>query len=229
MGSPAAIVDALIARPGGPKTAAELELLRLWFAPDPPRALLERALRGAGAKGVDPPPPVKAVFYAGEIAEPGILVDPGSAHELLGSAAREARAYLEAYESNVMQVGPFLFAVAFERPPFRAEGVEPLLSAARFALEVARGAQEHGIALRGAACSGDGIVYEDASGRPAVASDAAHRAAELLASLRTRAARSAFALAGASPLLIQLLGQRLAGWEKAADGPEGATVWVAQS
>ena len=227
---PAAIVDALVARAGGAKTAAELELLRLWFAPDPPRAMLERALRGAGAKGVETPPRVRAVFYAGEIADPGILVDPGAAHELLGAAAREARAYLEAYESNVVQVGPMLLAVAFERPPFRALGVEPLLSAARFALEVARGAQEHGIALRGAACSGEGAVFDDASGRPAVASPAAQHAAELLAALRSRSGRrSAFALIGASPLLVQLLGQRLSGWEKALDGPEDATVWVAAS
>ena len=52
----------------------------------------------------------------------------------------------------------------------------------------------------------------------------------LLGALRSRPARrSAFALIGAPPLLVQLLGQRLAGWEKAPDGPEGATVWVAAS
>ena len=127
-------------------------------------------------------------------------------------------------------VGPMLLAVAFERQPFRALGVEPLLSVARFALEVARGAQEHGIALRGAACSGEGAVFDDANGRPAVASPAAQCAAELLAALRSRSQqRSAFALIGASPLLVQLLGQRLSGWEKALDGPEDATVWVAAS
>jgi hypothetical protein len=173
---------------------------------------------------------VRAVFYAGEIADPGILVDADAAHELLGAAAREARAYLEAYESNVVQVGPTLLAVAFERPPFRAVGEEPLLSAARFALEVARGAREHGISLLGAACSGEGAVFDDVDGRPAVASPAAASAADLLAALRTRAhRRSAFALAGASPLLVTLLGQRLSGWEKAPDGPEGASMWVAAS
>ncbi|MGZ6143850.1 MAG: hypothetical protein ACXWLM_10965, partial [Myxococcales bacterium] len=224
---PAAIVDALVARPGGPKTAAELELLRLWFAPDPPRALLERALRGAGASGVEEAPRVRAVFYAGEIADPGILVDADAAHELLGAAAREARAYLEAYESSVVQVGQTLLAVAFERPPFRAVGEEPLLSAARFALEVARGAQEHGISVRAAACAGEGAVFEDVNGHLSVASPAAACAGDLLTALRSRSGRrSAFALLGASPLLVTLLGQRLSGWETSPEGPEGATVWV---
>ena len=221
------IVDALVARPGGPRSAAELELLRLWFAPDPPRTLLDRALRGLGAPGVAEAPLVHAVFYAGEIADPGILVDPCAAHELFGAAALEARAYLEAYESTVVQMGGSLLAVAFERPPFRAAGEEPLLSAARFALEVARGAAERGIAVRGAACSGEGFVYEDVTGRPAVASEAAARAALLLAGLRPLSPlRSAFALAGASLLLQTLLGHRLAGWDSLPDRPGGAAVWV---
>src|SRR5262249_14862635 len=86
------IVDALAARAGGPRTAAELELMRLWFSADPPRALLDRAVSGAGAASAIAPR-VKAVFYVGEIADPGILVDAESAHELFGRAAREARAY----------------------------------------------------------------------------------------------------------------------------------------
>lgn len=223
---PAQVVDRIVAQPGGPASAAELELLRLWFAPDPPRALLERALRGAGASGVEQPETVRAVFYAGEIADPGILV-PDAAHELLGAAAREARAYLEAYESSVTQVGQMLLAVAFERPPFRGVSEEPLLSAARFALEVARGAQEYGISLRAAACAGEGSVFEDVNGHLSVASPAAACVAEQLTALRARPGRrSSFALLGASPLLVQLLGQRLAGWDIADAGPEGAAVWV---
>ncbi len=225
--TPVGTVDALVARPGGPRTAAELELLRLWFSPDPPRTLLDRALRSTGAAGVASPPSVRAVFYAGEIADPGILVEADAAHELLGAAAREARAYLEAYESTVVQMGGTLLAVAFERPPFRTGGEEPLLSAGRFALEVARGAAEHGIQLRAAACSGEGSVYEDVNGRPAVASEAAARAAQLLAELPALSQRrAAFALSGASDLLTALLGPRLAGWDRAADRPFGATVWI---
>jgi hypothetical protein len=225
--TPSGIVDVLAARPGGPRTAAELELLRLWFSPDPPRVLLERALRGTGATGIAPPPKVRAVFYAGEIGDPGTLVGTEAAHDLIGIVAREARAYLEAYESTVVQMGSSLLAVAFDRPPFRTGGEEPLLSAARFALEVARGAAEHGIRVRGAACSGEGAVFEDADGRPAVASEAATRAAELLAQLRAFSPRrSSFALAGASPLLVTLLGRRLAGWETSPEPPAGTMVFL---
>jgi len=167
------------------------------------------------------------VFYAGEIADPGILVSAEAAHELFGAAAREARAYLEAYESTVVQMGPSLLAVAFERAPYRAAGEEPLLSAARFALEVARGAHQHGIQVRGAACAGEGRLFEDVDGRPAVASPAALGARELMAGLRSLPQRrSAFALAGASPLLLALLGQRLSGWESLPDQPAGTTVWI---
>ncbi len=221
------IVDVLAARPGGPRTAAELELLRLWFSPDPPRALLQRALRGTGAAGVAPPPKVRAVFYAGEIADSGDLVDAEAAHELMGVVAREARAYLEAYESTVVQMGSSLLAVAFERPPFHMGGGEPLLSAARFGLEVARGGLEHGIHMRGAASAGEGAVYEDANGRSAVASEAWARTAGLLAKLPVLSPhRSAFALAGASPLVVTLLGQRLAGWETSPEPLEDATVFL---
>lgn len=226
--SMSAFLDELVARPGGPRTAAELELLRLWFAPDAPRSLLDRALlRSAGGDAaLETAPGVRAVFYFGEIASAGAL-DTSVAHELLGRAAREARAYLEAYESKVTQVGPTLLAVAFERPPFTTAGEEPLLSAARFALEVSRGAQAHGIALRGAACAGEGVVFEDMGGRPAVASPAALAATELLASLRAIAGdRSAFALRGASSLLLSLLGRRLLTWQLSKEGPEGATVWL---
>src|SRR5207248_985747 len=102
-----------------PRTAAELEVARIWFSLDPPRPLLHRALRAAG---VERPAeaPVRAVFYLGEIVNPGPRLTPGAAHELLGLAANRARAFLEAYESSISQVGPELGAVAFARPPFRA-------------------------------------------------------------------------------------------------------------
>src|SRR3954466_5403856 len=48
----------------GPRSAAELRLLRTWFSLDPPRPLLERAMRDAGLQGTARPP-VRAVFYAG--------------------------------------------------------------------------------------------------------------------------------------------------------------------
>jgi hypothetical protein len=211
----------------GPRSAGELALLRLWFMPDPPRPLLERALLAAEGVAPEPPPAVRALFYLGEVVDSGKELPAGAAHELLGRAAREARAYLEAYESSIGQIGPLLLAIAFERPPFRTGLDEALQSAGRFAQEVARSALEHGIVVRAAACAGEGQIFEDAAGRPAVVSPAASRVQELLAAARTAApGRPAFALEGASSLLVSLLGQRLAGWEKAPEGPEGAALWI---
>jgi hypothetical protein len=210
----------------GPRSAAELRLLRTWFSLDPPRALLERAFRDAGLP-IPERPPVRAVFYAGEVAHPGPQLTVREAHELLGFVAHRARAFLEAYQSAATQVGPVLSVVAFERPPARGGRDAALLSAARFAQEIARSALDHGVVIRAAVCVGEGVEFEDVNGRSAVASPAARRASELLASARTIAPdRAAFALEGASALVVTLLGQRLAGWERALDGAEGAAIWL---
>jgi hypothetical protein len=222
-GSLKQIIDRVVERPGGPRTAGELELLRLWFSPDPPHALLARALIAAEGAAPAPPIPVRALFYLGEVAGTGKL-ESGEANELVGRAAREARAYLEAYESSLAQIGSSLAAVAFERPPFRTGTDEALQSATRFAHEVARSVLQHGVIVRAAACAGEGWVYEDANGRPSVVSPAAARVNELLATARASAPdRPAFALEGASALLIAVLQQRLAGWEKLSDTP---TLWI---
>src|SRR5438874_2714130 len=123
----------------GPRSAAELRLLRTWFSLDPPRALLERAFRDAGLP-IPERPPVRAVFYAGEVAHPGPQLTVREAHELLGFVAHRARAFLEAYQSAATQVGPVLSVVAVERPPARGGRDAALLSAARFAQEIARSA-----------------------------------------------------------------------------------------
>ena len=47
----------------GPTTAAELELLRLWFSLDPPRALLDHALRASGV-ALPHHPRGRAIFYS---------------------------------------------------------------------------------------------------------------------------------------------------------------------
>jgi len=217
-------IDEVAAR--GPRTAAELELLRTWFSLDPPRALIERALRAAGVQ--EPQPPVvRAVFYAGEIADPGPRLSPQAAHELLGFVAHRARAYLEAYESAATQVGPVLSAVAFERPPFYTGIDAALLSAARFAMEVSRSALEQGAVVRAAVCADEGTVFDDLNGQPTVASSGGKRAADLLAAARAIAGdRPAFALEGASDLVVALLIQRLAGWEEAPASPPGSPVWL---
>jgi hypothetical protein len=170
---------------------------------------------------------VRAVFYTGEVADPGPRLTPREAHELLGFVAHRARAYLEAYQSAATQVGPALSVVAFERTTGSAGVDAALLSAARFAQEIARSALEQGVLIHAAVCAGDGEVFEDINARTAVVSPASLRASELLGSARVAAPdRAALVLQGASRLVVTLLGQRLAGWERAADGPEGAAIWL---
>jgi len=210
----------------GPASAAELRLLRTWFSLDPPHARLERAFRDAGFPVPDRPA-VRAVLYAGEVADPGPRLTPSEAHELFGFVAHRARAFLEAYQSEASQVGPALSVVAFERLPGSAGVDAALLSAARFAQEIARSALEEGVLIRAAVCVGDGELFEDIDGRTAVVSPASRRASELLGSARVAAPdRAALVLQGASRLIVTLLGQRLAGWERASDGPEGAAIWL---
>jgi hypothetical protein len=209
----------------GPKTDAELELLRTWFSLDSPPPLLERALRNAGVERPQATQ-VRAVFYLGEIADPGKQLPLPAAHAMLGFAAQRARAFLEAYESAISQLGPELSAVAFARPPYRAGMDAALYGAARFAQEIARAALEQGIRVRAAVSAGEGAVYDDANGTPSVTSPSAARVAELLAALRPLAGnRPAFALEGASFAVLTALSQRMAGWTK-VDGPPGVSVWL---
>jgi hypothetical protein len=209
----------------GPKTEAELELLRTWFSLDPPLPLLERALSAAGVERPDPVQ-VRAVFYLGEIADHGTRLTLPAAHALLGFSAQRARAFLEAYESSISQLGPELSAVAFARPPFRAAMDAALYGAARFAQEIARSALEQGVRVRAAVSAGDGTIFDDVNGGSSVNSLKAARVAELLAVLRSLDGnRPAFALEGASFSVITLLAQRLAGWTK-VDGPAGVSVWL---
>ena len=223
-GGEAQVLGEIAAR--GPRTAAELRLLRTWFSLDPPRPLLERALSDAGLSGLSRPA-VRAVFYAGEVADAGTQLTSREAHELLGFVAHRARAFLEAYGSAASQVGPVLSVVAFERLPARATLEAALLGAARFAQEIARSALDQGVIVRAAVCVGEGVLFEDVNGQPAVASLASRRASELLAAAREIApGRAAFALEGASELVVALLGQRLAGWERAPDGPPDTAVWL---
>ncbi|HYS08803.1 MAG TPA: hypothetical protein VEP66_08660 [Myxococcales bacterium] len=210
----------------GAKSAAELRLLRIWFSLDPPAPLLENAFREAGLT-VPERGPVRAVFYTGEVADKGPRLTSQEAHELLGYVAHRARAFLEAYQSAATQIGPVLSVVTFERPPPRAGGDAALFSAARFAQEIARSALDQGAVVRAAVTVGEGAVFEDVNGRPAVASPASRRANELLAIARTVAPdRPCFALEGASELVVTLLGQRLTGWERAPTAPKGTTIWL---
>jgi hypothetical protein len=209
----------------GPKSDAELDLLRNWFSLDPAPPVLSRALRTAGVEQPEATP-VRAVFYLGEIADQGTRLTLPEAHELLGFAAQRARAYLEAYESSLSQLGAELSAVAFDRPPYRGGNDPALLGAARFAQEVAQSALEQGIRVRAAVCAGEGTLFEDANGQLSVDSRSAARVWEILAAIRSIAPeRPAFALEGASFMVVALLQQRLAGWQR-VEGPGGVALWL---
>ena len=224
-GTPDELVAGLVEQPGGPSSAAELRLLRRWFAPGAPPSVLQAALRAAGATALPPAEPVRAIFWLGELVADGV-VDPGAAGELVGRAAREALGFLGAFETSLSQVGTRLSLVAIERPPVRNRRGDTVIGAVRFAREASRAALEHGIVLRSAIAAGEGEPFEDASGRPCVASTASGRAAELLEQLAALpAGRPLLALDGASPLIAELLTQRLPGWEPLEGGPPGAALW----
>jgi hypothetical protein len=59
-------------------------------------------------------------------------------------------------------------------------------------------------------------VFEDASGRPALAFEGTVRAGALLTRLRQEPTRPAIAVDAAQGLLLERLRQRLAGWEEQA-------------
>jgi hypothetical protein len=208
-GAPVDLVDHIVARGEGPESSAELELLRLWFSPCPPHARLAQALRDAGSTEVQAPLAVRAVVYRAQLVERGRSADPGAAHELLGRSIREARAFLESYEVSVAQVGDSVEATAWERPPFRNTLDELVLSAARFAREVARGALEQGLVVRAAIASDQGAEFVDAIGRTAVASPASQRAEALAGSLQG----VAIAFEELEPALSARIAARLPGWQ----------------
>jgi hypothetical protein len=208
-GPPVDLVDHIVDRGEGPESDAELELLRLWFSPCPPHARLAQALRDAGSTEVQLPPAVRAVVYYAQLVERGRFADPGAAHELLGRVVREARAFLESYEVSIAQVGDSVAATAWERPPFHSTLEAALLSAARFAREIARGALEHGLVVRAAIASGEGAQFVDAVGRSAVASPASQRAEALAESLQG----VAIAFEDLEPALSACIAARLPGWQ----------------
>src|SRR5216683_3692542 len=193
-GFPGEVVDQILDERQQMESPEELQLLRLWFAPDPPHHLLAHALRAAGSAQAEVTPIVRSVFYLGEIANRGDSVDLAASHELLGRAAREASAFLEPYQSRMSQVGEMLALAAYKRPPFRIGPDEGLVGVARFARELARSALEHGIVVRGAICPGEGSLFHDANGELDIAAGSSARAAALLAKLRNVTARPTIAI-----------------------------------
>jgi hypothetical protein len=222
-GFPGEVADQILDERQTLESPEELQLLRLWFAPDPPHHSLAIAVRAAGSAQAEITPAVHVVFYLGEIANRGASVDLAASHELLGRAGREASAFLEPYQSRMSQVGEMLALAAYKRPPFRIGPDEGLIGVARFARELARSALEHGIVVRAAICPGDGSLFDDANGELGIAAASSARAAGLLAKLRHVTARPTIAIEGVTGALRERIRQRLRGWEVVAGSePETA-------
>jgi len=218
-GFPAEIIDQILEERRRLESSEELQLLRLWFAPDPPHHPLALALRAAGSAQSDVGPGVHAVFYLGEIASRGASLDLAAAHELLGRVARGASAFLEPYQSRMSQVGELLALAAYKRAPLRIGPDEGVVGVARFARELARSALEHGMIIRASICQGQGTFFEDGNGEIDVAAAASAQAMALLSSLRGRGTRPSLAIQGVTGALRDRIRQRLRGWEVVA-GPD---------
>jgi hypothetical protein len=228
--TPFELAERILEQAGGPATAQELEFIRTWLSPDPPRPVLQRALGALAPELASPEPAVRSVLYLGQLAETGDSFDEAAAYELFGRAAKRARGFLEAYESSVQQIGPILSVIAFDRPPLRARADDALLGASRFAHEVARSLLEQKAVVRAVILAGEGKLFEDVGGQTAVASPLVAQANARLTALGPMAnGRPALLIAGASELLTALLRQRLVGWDavpQASEDDDRATLWL---
>ena len=220
-GGPSELVDEILRR--GVDTFAEVRLLRSWFAAATLPAALEQDAGAAGLGPARPPASVRTVVYCASLAARGRFESqPGAAHELLGRAVREARAFLDASETTLAQVGEALFVIAWERPPFRAGPEGGLLAAARFAREIAQATAEHGVVVRAAICPGAGELFADADGRPAVTTPASARALALAGELDGGAA---IAFEGDADGLPARLAQKLTGWREERSASPGVILF----
>src|SRR5207248_7629151 len=113
------VVDSIVESHERPESMAELRLLRAWFSVDTPRPIVEEALRQLGVEAGQRGAPMRALVVLVELADGGSFADPGAPHEIVGRAARKARAFLEAYETTTVQLGNVLAVSAFDAPPFR--------------------------------------------------------------------------------------------------------------
>ena len=217
------VVDGIVESQERPESMAELRLLRAWFSVDMPKPILEEALRRLGVEAGQVGPAMRALVILVELADGGSFADPGASPEIVGRAARKARAFLEAYETTTVQLGNLLAVSAFEPPPFRTRPDEGLVSGVRFARELTRAALETGLSLRAAVVAGQGAVYEDAEGRHGLASEATARAWELLTSLRGGPAGPAIAVDGAVGLVRERVQQRLRDWS--AEPADSSTIF----
>jgi hypothetical protein len=199
-----------------PQSGRDVAALRAWAALDSSPALLEQLL------GSPQQPSVPLVAYLGRVvARPGEEAGSGAAQEVLGRAAVQARAWLGAQQTSVVQMGPYLLATCFlaEDEPVGPATVHTV----RFARELADAARAAGITVHSAVVAGRGVSYRDVRGELAPASSALARAVELVAGLSAGGAGVRLAVQLAEPE-ASLIARELPRWREHA-GSGSARVW----
>jgi len=156
-----------------PQSDQDLALLRAWTALEPSPAVLEQLVAGPQR------PSVSLVAYLGlAVAPPGANAATGAAQEVLARAALQARAWIGASQTSVVQMGAYLLAACFDGD--QASPGWAAVRTVRFAREVAYAARAAGIHVHAAVVAGRGVSYRDLRGELALASPALARAVELV-------------------------------------------------
>ncbi|GAC1336327.1 MAG: hypothetical protein NVSMB23_00870 [Myxococcales bacterium] len=225
--APEALVDALLENGSfRGETESGLDLLRGFFDAGTQPLALELLAGKAGAPVVRKDGPVPAFVYLCRIVTTSLPTEGGAAHELLGRAAQQGRAWLEGWDTSAAQVGDLLSVLCFQKRAHPGNGNFALLAAARFAREVATTALQAGVVVRAAISIADGAPFTDVNGTPSVSTPAAQRTLALLAALQDQQIGPdatpkaspciAFDLSDGAALQQEALRKWLPGWETAS-------------
>jgi hypothetical protein len=208
------------------ETEASRDLVRSFFDAGTPELALEILAREAGAPPVRKQGPVPAFVYLCRIVSTSLPADGGAAHELLGRAAQQGRAWLEGWDTSAAQVGDLLSVLCFQRRAEPGNGNFALLAAARFSREVATTALQAGVVIRAAISIADGVPFTDVNGTASVSTPAAQRTLALLSALQEQQTGPdatpkaspciVFDLSDGAALQQEALRKWLPGWESAS-------------
>ena len=167
-----------------------------------------------------------AFVYLCRIVSTSLRADGGAAHELLGRAAQQGRAWLEGWDTSAAQVGDLLSVLCFQRRAEPGNGNFALLAAARFSREVATTALQAGVVIRAAISIADGVPFTDVNGTASVSTPAAQRTLALLSALQEQQTGPdatpkaspciVFDLSDGAALQQEALRKWLPGWESAS-------------